>query len=153
MFCQIYFNEHCLVNNNISIPKIVINLYIFYILNPRLSKLNTDFALKNCLFGSVKLTKNADLDKWAYSGYGIGVYSCSEFSFTNGSMGKNKIISGTWMSSSVDIDNKKKYILILDERPTQWLDDTTLPAEAKFPINFTQPRFVLSWHYNRSKFC
>ena len=63
MFCQIYFNEHCLVNNNISIPKIVINLYIFYILNPRLSKLNTDFALKNCLFGSVKLTKNADLDK------------------------------------------------------------------------------------------
>ena len=63
MFCQIYFNEHCLVNNNISIPKIVINLYIFYILNPRLSKSNTDFALKNCLFESVKLTKNADLDK------------------------------------------------------------------------------------------
>ena len=57
------------------------------------------------------------------------------------------------MSSSVDIDNKKKYILILDEGPTQWLDDTTLPAEARFPINFTQPRFVLSWYYNRRKFC
>ena len=28
------FNGHCLINNNISIPKKVINLYISYILNP-----------------------------------------------------------------------------------------------------------------------
>ena len=27
--------------------------------------------LKNCLFGAVTLTKNADLDKYGYSGYGI----------------------------------------------------------------------------------
>ena len=27
-------------------------------------KFNTDFTLVNCLFGSVKLTKNADLDKY-----------------------------------------------------------------------------------------
>ena len=48
------------------------------------------------------------------------------------------------MSSSVHIDNKNKYILILDERPTQGLDDTTLIAESKYPINVTQPgkRFV-----------
>ena len=48
------------------------------------------------------------------------------------------------MSSSVHIDNKNKDILILDERPTQRLDDTTLTAEAKYPINVTQPgkRFV-----------
>ena len=47
------------------------------------------------------------------------------------------------------VDNKGKDILILDERPTQGLDDTTLTAEAKYPINFTQPnkRFVLSLHY------
>ena len=32
------------------------------------------------------------------------------------------------------------------------LDDTTLTAEAKYPISFTQPRkrFVLSLHYNGS---
>ena len=30
------------------------------------------------------------------------------------------------MISSVHIDNKNKYILILGERPTQRLDDTTL---------------------------
>ena len=40
--------------------------------------------------------------------------------------------------------------MILGEGPTQRLDDTTLTAEAKHPINFTQSgkRFVLSLHYN-----
>ena len=48
------------------------------------------------------------------------------------------------MSSSVDIDNKNKDILILGEGTTQVLDDTTLTAEAKYPINFMQSgkRFV-----------
>ena len=47
---------------------------------------------------------------------------------------------------------KKKDILILGEGPTQRFDDTTLTAEAKNPINFTQSgkRFVLSLHYNGS---
>ena len=33
------------------------------------------------------------------------------------------------MSSSVHVDNKKKYIFVLDEVPTQGLDGTTLAAE------------------------
>ena len=41
------------------------------------------------------------------------------------------------MSSSVHIDNKNKDILTLDERLARRLDDTTLKAEAKYPINFT----------------
>ena len=61
------FNGHCLIKNNISIPKKVINLYISYTLGLKLRNLNTEFALGNCLFGSVKLTKNADLDKYKYS--------------------------------------------------------------------------------------
>ena len=67
-------------------------------------------------------------------------------------MGKNVIIFGADMSSSAHIDNKGKYILILGVEPTQGLDDTTLTAEAIYPINFTQPnkRFVLSLHYNGS---
>ena len=36
------------------------------------------------------------------------------------------------MSSSVDIDNKNKDILILGWRLTQGLDDITLTAEAKY---------------------
>ena len=90
---DINFNVHCLINN-ISIPKKVINLYISYELNPHLRNLNTDFTLNNCLFGSVKLTKNVDLDKYKYSSYGTGFDSRSEFLLTDGSFGKNVIIFG-----------------------------------------------------------
>ena len=38
------------------------------------------------------------------------------------------------------VDNKNKDILILGEGPTQRLDDTTLTTEAKYPINFIQPK-------------
>ena len=106
----------------------------------------------NCLFGSVKVTKNSDLDKYKYTGYGIGYGSHSEFLFTDGSYGKNFIIFGAHVSSSVHVDNKGKYILILVEGPTQGLDGTTFTAKAKYPISFTQSgkRFVLSLHYNGS---
>ena len=67
-------------------------------------------------------------------------------------MGRNVIIFGADMSSSINVDNKNKNILILCEGPTEGLGDTALTAEAKYPINFTQPnkRFVLSLHYNGS---
>ena len=54
-------------------------------------------------------------------------------------MGKNVIIFEAYISSSVHIDNKNKYILILGEGPTQELDDTTLTAESRYLIKFTQP--------------
>ena len=57
-------------------------------------------------FRSVKLTKNADLNKYKYRGYSIGFDSRSKFSLPDGSMGKNVIIFGVDMSSSVHIDNK-----------------------------------------------
>ena len=40
------------------------------------------------MFASVKVIKNADPDKYKYSGYGIGFDFCSKFSFTDVSMGK-----------------------------------------------------------------
>ena len=56
------------------------------------------------------------------------------------------------MSSFVHVDNKRKDILILSERLTQGLNDTTLTAEAKYPLNFTQSgkRFALRLHYEGS---
>ena len=70
----------------------------------------------------------------------------------DGSYGKNVIISGADMSSSVHFDNKGRDILVLGEVPTQGLDDMTLTAEAKYPINFKQSgkMFVLSLHCNGS---
>ena len=138
--------------SSVSIPKKVINLYVSFTLDPQLRNLNTFFSLGNCLFWSVKLTKDADLDKYKYTGYSIIFDSCSQFLFTDRSYGKIVIIFGADMSSFVHVDNKGKDILILGEGPTQGLDDTTLTAEAKYPINFTQSgkRFVLSLHYNGS---
>ena len=54
-----------------------------------------------------------------------------------GSIGKNVIIFGADMCSFVHNDNKRKYILILGEGPTQGLDVATLTPEAIYPINFT----------------
>ena len=45
-------------------------------------------------------------------------------------LGKNVINLGIDMSSSVHIDNKKKYILVLGIGPIQISDDTTLTPEA-----------------------
>ena len=49
------------------------------------------------------------------------------------------------MSSSIHIDNRGKYILILGKGPKQRLDGTTFTAEALNAINITQSRkrFVL----------
>ena len=81
--------------------------------------------LEDCLFGGVILAKNADPDKYVYPGCGIGFNSRSEFSLSDGSLGKNVIIFGADMRSSVYIYNKKKNIFFLDLGLTQELDDTT----------------------------
>ena len=101
------------------------------------------------MFGAVSLTKNTDIDKNKYSGYGIGFDRSGTFSLGNG-FGQNVIKFGVDMSSSVHIDNKKKDLLILGEGPTQGLDRTTSTAEKKYSFNFTRSRksFCLSLHYN-----
>ena len=64
---DIKFNGHCLINNNNEPSLGAVNLYICYTLDRWSRDLNTDFTLGICLFGSVKLTKNADLDKYKYT--------------------------------------------------------------------------------------
>ena len=78
-----------------------IYIYISYTLNQWQRDLNTDFTLGNCLFGSAKRTKNADLYK--YKCRSLGFDSRSKFSFTDAGVGKYVIIFGADMSSSVHI--------------------------------------------------
>ena len=56
------------------------------------------------------------------------------------------------MNSSIHIDNKWKYILILGKGPTQGLGQNSLTAEKMYSINFTltKKKFYLSLHYNGS---
>ena len=54
------------------------------------------------------MTKNADIDKYKYSGYGIRVDRHESFSFPGGGFGSNVILLGVDMSSSVHTYNKKR---------------------------------------------
>ena len=87
-----------------------------------------DPTLKNCLFRTVTFTKNADIDKYGYSGHGIGFDRKWSFSFQSGRFSQNVIIFGIETSSSAHIGNKQKHISILWKRPTQGLEHT-LTAE------------------------
>ena len=49
---------------------------------------SNDPTLKNYIFGSVTLSKNADIDKYGYSGYEIGFDIKSSFSFPGGGYGQ-----------------------------------------------------------------
>ena len=66
---------------------------IVYKLGASSSRVN-DPTLKNCLFGAVTLTKNADVDKYGYSGYGIGFDRRGSFSFPGSGFGQNVLIFG-----------------------------------------------------------
>ena len=89
--------------------KTIVNIYTFYELGASTSNDN-DSTLKNSLFGALTLTKNADIEKYGYSGYGIGFYRRSSFSFSGGGFGQNLLIFGVDMSSSANIDNNKKVV-------------------------------------------
>ena len=110
---------------------------------------DSDATIKNCSFGAVTLTKNADIEKYKYSGYGIGFDRRSSFSFTGGGFGQNVLIFDADMNTSIHIDNKKKDILVLEMGPTQRLE-STLTAGKIYSINFTvtKNKFCLSLNYN-----
>ena len=147
---RLKFNKSCLKQLNrlkYTHGKIA-NIYIVYELGASSSS-NSDPTLKNCLFGAVTLTKNADIEKYGYSGYGIGFDRRSSFSFPGNGFGQNAFIFWGDMSYFAHIDNKKKDILVLGKGTTQGLENT-LTAEKMYSINFTltKKKFCLSLHYN-----
>ena len=69
---RVKFTGSCLRQSKISYNHgKLVNIYIVYELGASSSHIN-DPTLKNCLFGAVTLTKNAGIDRYGYSGYGIG---------------------------------------------------------------------------------
>ena len=147
---RVEFNGSCLKQDMVTFKygKIV-NIYIVYEISENINISNYS-TLENCLFGSVILTKNADFDKYKYSGYGIGFDRHGNFSFLDIGLARNVITFGIDISAFVHIDNKKKDILILGKGPTQGLEHT-LTAETMYSINFAEhnKKFCLSLHYNR----
>ena len=134
------FNGSCLKQDKIICNHgTIVNIYIVHELSSNFNY-NENITWENCLFGAIKLTKNVDINKYKYSGYGIGFDGNGSFLFPSGRFGQNVTIFGVDMSSSVHVDNNKKDILILGEGPTQGSDNKTLAAEKKYSINFTASR-------------
>ena len=146
---RVEFNGSCLKQDSVTFNHgKVVNIYIVYEISKSINISNYP-TLKNCLFGAVSLTENANIDRYKYSGYGIEFDRHGSFSFLGIELGRNVIIFGVDMSSSTKIDNRKKDILILGKGPTQWLEHT-LSVEKMYSINFrvTGKKFCLSLHYN-----
>ena len=96
----------------------------------------------------LKITKSSDIDKYQYSGYGIGFDSKGTFSHPGGSFGQNVIIFGAHMSSSTCATNRGNNILVLGKDFIQGINNTTIYAEKMYSINFSATgRFCLSLYY------
>ena len=96
-----------------------LNIYVVQELGSNLNY-NKSITLENCLFGSIKSAKSADINKYKCSRCGIRFHGNETFLFPNGGFGAD-------VGSSVHFD----------KGPTQGLDDTTIIAEKKFSIGFT----------------
>ena len=81
---RLKFNGNCLKQDKTTYThEKVVNIFIVYEIVSYSS--GDDYpTLENCLFGAVTLTKNADIDKYRYSGYGIGFDRKGSFSFSGG---------------------------------------------------------------------
>ena len=148
---RLKFEGECLKQNKTTFTYAkTVNIYIVYEINLWDCGYNGYPTLENSLFGAVKLVKIASIDKFKYSGYGIEFNRRGTFPVGNG-FGKNVIVFGADMCSSVYTDNKKKN-LILGNCPTQESDDTALTAEEICLIDFTESKkkLCLSLHYNEA---
>ena len=148
---RVKFPRSCLKQSKLSYTHgKIVNIYIVYELGASTSD-NNDPTLKKCLFGAVILTKNTDIDKYRYSGYGIGFDRRSNFSFPGGGFSQNVLIFGLDMSYSSHIDTKKKRHISSRKRTNIRIRT----CEKMYSINFTvtKKKFCLSLYYNAINSC
>ena len=101
---RIKFTGSCLKQPKMHyIHGTIVNIYIVYELGASGSNKNHP-----TFFGAVALTKNTDINKYGYSGYGTGFDRRSSFSFPGCGFGQNVLIFGADMSTSAHNDNEKK---------------------------------------------
>ena len=95
---KLEFNGSCLKQDKITYYHgKVVNIYIVYEISWNINISNYP-TLENCLLGAVSLTKNADIDKYKYSGYEIGFDRLGFYALPSGRTGRNVIIFGVDMS-------------------------------------------------------
>ena len=92
---KVSFTRACLKQDKVTFNHgKIVNIFILYKII-RLANVNNsddNLTVQNALFGAVSLTKNADVNKYKYSGYGIAFDRTSRFSFPSGGYCENLII-------------------------------------------------------------
>ena len=153
----VFFNGNYFVQDIITIPNNVINIYCVYKLDPIDFSRNNEFTIQNALFGAIEITKNANTSKYKYKGYGICFNESEEFThvrkegnFDHTITARNVIIFGADMRFSKHANNKANNIYVMGKDYIQKINDTKIYAEKIIYRNFTDPghKFVLSLHYN-----
>ena len=125
---RVKFNGGCLKQDKATYSHgTIANIYIVYEIGKNYN-ISSYPTLENCFFGAVDLAKPADIDQYKYSGYGIEFDRKGEFSFGSNGFGRNVIIFGSDMSSSVHANNKKNNALVLGKDFTQRLNNTIIYA-------------------------
>ena len=111
------------------------------------------FALRDYLFGSVKLAKNANPDKYSCSGYGIFFDVRETFSLSRGNAFiKNVIILMlTWVHLYMLIIEKKIFwYLVKAQRKRKMILHWMQQLNILSVLPNKERNFVLSLHYNGS---
>ena len=123
-------NNSVLVQEYVSLlySNFILSLYIVYELNTWPGILAGNFTLKHSLFGTVKLVRNPIKNKFTYNGLGIAFDGKGSWSFGN-DFAKNVVIIGVDNNSLSHTDNRKDNFLVLDEGPTQGINNNTGAAE------------------------
>ena len=84
----------------------IVNIYIVYEINKN-DNTSSDPTLENVSFGAVSFTKNANIDGYKHSGYGIGCGRQGSYSHPNGGTGINVINFEVDKSSSTKMNRRK----------------------------------------------
>ena len=86
----------------------------------------------------MKLTRNADPDKYRYSGYGYVFDAGLQISLSNGEWSKTLLFLDLILVFLCMLMIEKNDILVPGEGPADRLDYATITTEAKYSINITK---------------
>ena len=139
------FNGSCLVKEDkFTFDQKVLNVHIVYELDNNSNTFHP--KLKNCLFGSVKVTKeSSDFNGQILSGYGLGFYTDSLFTYSPGVFAYSAIIFG------VDSPENNKVLAI--GKGNIKINNKTVGVKASYKNNISAPaaKIILSLHYNKKQ--
>ena len=130
--------------NKIITKNLIVNIYIVYKLS--LKSITTSNALKNDLFGGIKVNRpnnTTNPHEYIYSGYGIGFNHTGVITHSEGNLARNVIIFGVDMSRSVHGSNKTQNILVSGRAFIQKINNTTIYAEKMYLPNFSVENKIL----------